>query len=94
MQTMNDLDLELIFSLGDEVEKHCEGRGHPLGEFGHADGPLYYVSFPEHCKCNGGIQIRCDGWISQCERQLEVWSGFICPNCNEEWTIKRLEPIE
>lgn len=44
MQTTNDLDLELIFSLGLEQEPRCEhGQHQQLLDTWHADGELIYV---------------------------------------------------
>ena len=97
MQTANDLDLELIFSLGEEIEKKCEGGTfHDEHLWGHADGKLWYARVDGDCKdVINGVLILCDGFISDCERVIAKFNApLICSDCRGPWMIQRLEPVE
>lgn len=95
MQTVGDISLEELYSLGDEVEKKCESKYHTTGIDGHADSPLWYVMFTGDCKCNSGVHVRCISWINRCQFEMEYyqWDSFECPDCKGEWNMKPLEPV-
>ncbi len=100
MQTVGDISLEELYSLGDEVEKKCESRWHDSGDDGHRDDSrLYYVDFPIQCDCNGGVQIRCHSHISDLEARMDrlshsrLGAWFRCTECGKTFTIRRLEPV-
>jgi hypothetical protein len=98
MQTTNDLDLELIFSLGDELEKHCESRWHSAGTDGHTDSALSYVHITG-CSCTPEmVTIRCQGFIDDYKRKRDVAlaflgvDGVLCARCDDSWQLEVLDP--
>jgi hypothetical protein len=101
MQTASDVDLELIFSLGEELEKKCESSYHASGKWGHADGTsLWYVRkiLPNDdtpcCNCGPVIRIFCDGFITDSEYEQGDYTYFTCSDCWGMWRIQRLEPVK
>jgi len=67
MQTVSDVDLELIFSLGDELEKKCEHSQHEVDQEAHSDNStLSYVVVDSSCV--GGlsrkVMIFCDTFLN------------------------------
>ena len=100
MDTTNDVDLELIFSLGLPFEQKCESIYHdnnpsPNSAWYHSDGGTpWYVLMKGSCSCNPrGITVRCESWkIANCDiANGTIWN---CPVCGGLWSVSALEPVE
>jgi len=91
--TLEDIDLELIYSLGDEPERKCEHSRHNVHQYGHSDhSSLSYVKI---AGCTYGvpenIKSFCDSYLA-----YVVILPVLCIACDERlsdhYTI--LGPVE
>jgi hypothetical protein len=98
--TTNDIDLELIFSLGDELEKHCESPYHTDRAFldWHTNtGPIWKVLIT--CGCDTHDEtLRCDGWVKYImalrkEYASEFPGDYHCIDCDTEAVVTVLERV-
>lgn len=102
MLTAGDVDIEELYLLGDDADLKCESAVHDQHIYGHDDSPLWYVNVDPSCRCfKPGVQIRCDGFINDCEQEAQyaeslgyVFDGWECPDCGETWNLKRLIPVK
>lgn len=95
-ETKDNVDLEHLWSLGENHELTCESPHHtalPDNKINfHADGgPLWYVHFIKWCHCAPGpIQIRCDYWAKAYEKMSLPCS---C-SCGGTWQAIVLDQVQ
>lgn len=75
MNTATDIDLEALYALGDEVEKHCEHSEHNTRPMLHGENMgLTYVSVG--CCWDGQVFMFCNEFL-----QIAMIIG-VCNRCN------------